>query len=189
MRIIGLIFFDRTVNVEVYMNIFEEFCAQLTEEERQSFFFQQDGATCHTSQVSLQWVHDIFSAERTVIKNLWPPHFPDLTTCNYFVWWHLKSMVYKSNPHTIQELNDNISHAVAAIRSTILHRVYLNMIRRAQLCIDAGGNHFHHLLWWFILSAFGYFINFCIYAMLWTRSTFLWPTVYIVLYIQPADGF
>ena len=54
MRIIGLIFFDRTVNVEVYMNIFEEFCAQLTEEERQSFFFQQDGATCHTSQVSLQ---------------------------------------------------------------------------------------------------------------------------------------
>ena len=52
MCIIGRIFFDRTVNTEVYMNIFEEFYAQLTEEERQSFFFQQDGATCHTSQVS-----------------------------------------------------------------------------------------------------------------------------------------
>jgi hypothetical protein len=52
-RIIGPIVFDRTVNTEVYMNIFEEFCAQLTEEERQSFFFQQDGATCHTSRVSL----------------------------------------------------------------------------------------------------------------------------------------
>jgi hypothetical protein len=38
-RIIGPIFFDRTVNTEAYMNIFEEFCAQLTEEERQSFFF------------------------------------------------------------------------------------------------------------------------------------------------------
>jgi hypothetical protein len=33
-HIIGSIFFDRTVNMEVYMNIFEEFCTQLTEEER-----------------------------------------------------------------------------------------------------------------------------------------------------------
>jgi len=45
MCIIGPIFFDRTVNTQVYVNIFEEFCAQLTEEERESFFFQQVGAT------------------------------------------------------------------------------------------------------------------------------------------------
>jgi len=55
-------------------------------------------------------------------------------------------MVYELNLHTIQELKDNISHAVAAIKITVLHRVYLNMIRRAQLCVDAGVNHFHHLL-------------------------------------------
>jgi len=55
-------------------------------------------------------------------------------------------MVYKSNLHTIQELKDNISHAVADSKITIVHRVYLNMIRRAQLCIGAGGNHFQHLL-------------------------------------------
>jgi hypothetical protein len=48
------------------------------------------------------------------------------------------------------------------------------MIRRAQLCIDAGGNHFKHLLWWYILSAFAYCINFCICAMLRTRATFSW---------------
>jgi hypothetical protein len=41
---------------------------------------------------------------------------------------------------------DIISHTAAAIKSTILHRVYLNMIKRALLCIDAGGNHFQHLL-------------------------------------------
>jgi len=46
--------------------------------------------------------------------------------------------------HTIEELKD-ISHAVAAIKITMLHRVYLNMIRRAELCIDAGGNHLQHL--------------------------------------------
>ena len=100
----------------------------------------------------------------TVSKNLWTPRSPDLTTCNYFLWGHLESMVYESNLHTIQELKD-ISHTVAAIKITILYRVYLNMIRRVQLCIDAGGNHFQHLLCWFNLSAFGYYINFCIYAM------------------------
>ena len=63
-----------------------------------------------------------------------------------FLWGHLKSTVYESNPHTIQELKDNISHAVAAIKITMLHRVYLTTITRAQLCIDAGGNHLQHLL-------------------------------------------
>jgi hypothetical protein len=32
--IIGPIFFERTVNTDVYLNIFEEFCAPLKEEER-----------------------------------------------------------------------------------------------------------------------------------------------------------
>jgi hypothetical protein len=64
-----------------------------------------------------------------------------LPTSNY-----VEVTVYESNPHTIQELKDSISQAVAAIKITMLHRVYLNMIRRAQLCIDAGGNHFQHLL-------------------------------------------
>jgi len=85
-RINGPIFLDRTVNTEVYMNIFEELCAELTEKERQSFFFQQDGPTCHTSRVSLQRVHHVFFEEWTVSKNLWLPHSPDLTTCNYFLW-------------------------------------------------------------------------------------------------------
>ena len=70
-----------------------------------------------------------------------------------------KSTVYEWNPHTIQELKDNISHSAAAIKITMLHRVYLNMIRRAQLCVDARGNHLQHLLWRYILSAFGYCIN------------------------------
>jgi len=40
----------------------------------------------------------------------------------------------------------SIPHAVAGIKITMLHRVHLKMIRRAQLCTDAGGIHFQHLL-------------------------------------------
>ena len=112
-------------------------------------------------------------------KTLWPPRSPDLTTSDCFLWGYLKSKVYKSNPHRIQELKDDISQSVAAIKITTLHLVYLNMIRRGQLCIDAGGNHFHYLLWWLIFSKFGYCIKFCIYAMLRTWDTFLWPILFI----------
>ena len=76
-----------------------------------------------------------------------------------FLWGHLKSTVYESNPHTIQKLKVNIRHAAAAIKVTMLHRVNLNIMTRKQLCIDAGGNHFQHLLWCYILSAFAYCIN------------------------------
>jgi hypothetical protein len=88
--------------------------------------------------VSLQRVHDVLFEERTVSKNLLQSRSPDLS---------LETLEnYESNPHTIQELKDNISHAAAAIKITVLHRVYLNMIKRTQLCTDAGGNHFQHLL-------------------------------------------
>jgi len=40
----------------------------------------------------------------------------------------MKSTVYESNPHTTQELKDNTSHAVAAIKITMLYRLYLNMV-------------------------------------------------------------
>ena len=135
-------------------------------------------ATCDTSRVLPQWVHDIFSEERIVSKHLWPPRSPDLTTCDYFLWGQLKNTEYESNPRTIQEMKENIDHAVAAIKVTMLNRVYQNVIRRVQMCIDAGVNHFQQLLWWYTLSVFGYCINFCIYAMLRTWATFSWPTLY-----------
>jgi len=72
---------------------------------------------------------------------------------------------------------------------SLLHRVYINIIRRAQLCTDAGGSHFQHLLWRYVLSAFGYCINFCIYAMLRTRATFSWPTLYYYRYDKTNTGF
>ena len=52
------------------------------------------------------------------------PHLPGGRN---FLWGHLESTVYESNPHTIQELKD-ISQAVAAIKITVLHRAYLNMV-------------------------------------------------------------
>ena len=49
-RIVDSILFNNTVNSQVYVTeLLQTFLAQLTEEEREYAFFQQDGATAHTS--------------------------------------------------------------------------------------------------------------------------------------------
>ena len=48
-KIVGPIFFESTVNTDVYLHILEQFNDQLTPQDKMQFFFLQDGATCHTS--------------------------------------------------------------------------------------------------------------------------------------------
>ncbi|GFG35962.1 hypothetical protein Cfor_02926, partial [Coptotermes formosanus] len=84
--------------------------------------------------------------ERTVSKGLWPPRSPDLSTCDFYVWGYLKGKVYKSNPHTLDELRKDIRSAVETIGVPVLRTVYPNMVTRAQRCIYSQGCRFQHLL-------------------------------------------
>jgi hypothetical protein len=51
--------------------------------------FQQDGATCHTSNASMTEIESYFG-DRLITKNLWPPRSPDLTPPGFFLWGLLK---------------------------------------------------------------------------------------------------
>jgi hypothetical protein len=143
-RIIGPIFFDTTVNTGTYLQIFENFYSQLTENERQQCFFQH--ATCHTSHHSLTRIHETSTEERTVSKGLWPPHSPDLSSCDFYLWGYLKGKMYENNPKTIDELKENIHRSIEAININVLRKVSLNVISCAKKCVEAQGGHFQHLL-------------------------------------------
>jgi len=39
--------------MEVYLQIVKEFVNQLTDDELTTLYYQQDGATCHTSNASM----------------------------------------------------------------------------------------------------------------------------------------
>jgi len=52
-RIIGPVFFDVTIKTAAYMEIFNNFVNQLDDEELSIGYFQQDGATSHTSHASM----------------------------------------------------------------------------------------------------------------------------------------
>ena len=48
---------------------------------------------------------------------MWPPHSPDLNTCDFYLWGHLKSMV--NNPwmisKTLDDLKANIEREIKKI--------------------------------------------------------------------------
>ena len=145
-RIIGPIFFNETVNTNVHLQVYSDFSAQLTPKEKRYAYFQQDGNTCHTSDLSLTTIHTVFTAERTIGKGLWPPRSPDLSPCDYFLWGFLKSRVYHNNPRTIDTLKNNIRQEISNIPQRVLRNVFNNMLKRAELCFVLDGEHFEHRL-------------------------------------------
>ena len=78
---------------------------QLKDDELITGYYQQDGATCHTSNVSMREIESFFQ-DRIISKYLWPPRSPDLTPADFFLWGLLKGKVYKNTPPTIEQLKD-----------------------------------------------------------------------------------
>ena len=134
------------MNIDVYLHILEQFNDQLTPQDKMQLFFQQDGAKCHTSHKSLTRVHDMFSEDRTISKELWPPRSPDLSLCDFYLWGTLNQKVYVNNPHNVDQLKENITNAIRRITREELQAVSANVVKRAQKCIHVNGEQFQHLL-------------------------------------------
>jgi hypothetical protein len=71
-----------------------------------------------------------FFQDRLISKNLWPSRSPDLSSPDFFLWGYLKETVYQENPHTLEDLRNNITNAVQGITADVLRRVCRNMCRR-----------------------------------------------------------
>lgn len=73
-------------------------------------YFQQDGATCHTSRETIELLHEKFPG-RVISRNgdvNWPSRSCDLTPLDFFLWGYVKDKVYANAPQTIDALKDNI---------------------------------------------------------------------------------
>jgi hypothetical protein len=79
---------------------------------------------------------------------VWPPRSPDLTPADFYLWGHLKSIVYAQRCNTRDELWNAIEEAGRTIRNMpdVFQRTRNSWRNRAQLCIDCNGGRFQHLL-------------------------------------------
>jgi hypothetical protein len=101
----------------------------LEKEERLYSVFQHNSATACTAYISLEALHVVYS-DCIISCGLWHPHSPDLTPCDFYLWGCLKDQVYKTNPHTLEELRNNNCHEISAASVEELQRGNTNMFRR-----------------------------------------------------------
>ena len=110
-------------------------------------WFQQDGATPHTSNESLAWVQQRFP-DRPISRGCdpqWSPHSPDMNPPDFYMWGYLKERVYGNNPRTIPDLKAAITAAVSAIPKEECGRVIENLAHRIQMCLQRQGTHLEHI--------------------------------------------
>lgn len=144
--IIGPFFFraGETVNGDRYRWMLAHFVLpQMREKGLKEFWFQQDGATCHTARSTMDYLRRKFLG-RVISKGGdidWPPRSPDLAAPDFFLWGFLKSKVYANKPKTIEELKNNIRDEIAAISSETLAHTMENAEKRAHFCLSNKGGH------------------------------------------------
>jgi hypothetical protein len=78
----------------------------LLEVDEQDSCFQQDGATTHTTNSTMQMSE--FFGGRIISRNLWPPRSPDLSPPDLYLWGFFEGEhVQKQPTHTLEELKQN----------------------------------------------------------------------------------
>ena len=78
----------------------------------------------------------------------WPARSPDLNPLDFFLWGHMKSIVYAQKSDSEHELLHRIMIAAREIINSprTLENAVASLNRRTEMCINNGGGHFEQLL-------------------------------------------
>lgn len=140
-----------TLNAERYREeIIRRFIDEIHGDELQFGYFQQDGATAHTSHETLNMIREFFD-NRIISRNTpipYPPRSCDLTPCDFFLWPYIKNSIFQQPIQDLNELRHRILEKINEINNhpTMLQNVINSIRRRYQKCLDVDGGHFDHLL-------------------------------------------
>ena len=84
---------------------------------RKEQWFQQDDATPHTANTTMEWLDRRFAGRLISRRRIpeWSLHSPDLNPPDFCLWVFLKDVGYKNNPQTIAELKVAITQQIYGI--------------------------------------------------------------------------
>lgn len=112
-------------------------------------WLQQDGAPPHYAREVREFLDETFferwMGRRGTIE--WPPRSPDLTPLDYFLWGHLKNVVYKTKPLDLEDLKRRIENECRRIEEIgCLHNVLNAFPQYLAYCQEVNGRQFKHLI-------------------------------------------
>ncbi len=106
---------------------------------------QLDDARPYVLTNTMHFLRKFFN-ERLISSNLWPPHSPNLSPLDFFLWGYLKNSVYMTSPRNPEELKGNIAQEIENIDQKTLKHVFLNFMKLCQSLKVNSGLNFQHLL-------------------------------------------
>lgn len=147
-EIVGPVFFRQTLNSDRYLNMLQtslmDYLENLSLEVRANMFFQQDGASVHSTLPVRRWLDRVFPNAwiGRYSANPWPARSPDLTPMDFFLWGYLKEKVYIERPfRNIAHLEETITNCIRSVTPQMLRNVHSEMHRRTMRCIENDGGH------------------------------------------------
>ena len=76
----------------------------------------------------------------------WPHRSPDLTPLDFYLWGHLKTVVYRTKRNSLEDLENIILDAVSGIFHQHVQNVLSQFSKRLVHCQVTEGRHFEHLI-------------------------------------------
>lgn len=151
-HVVGPYFFDGHLNGAMFLDFISNHLPELLENIplhiRQRLWLQLDGAPAHF-QVNVRNELNRRYPNRWIGRGgpqNWPARSPDLTSPDFFLWGHIKSIVYDIPPTTPNNMKERIRAAFLSIPPRMLINVGQSFKKRIRLCIENDGHHFEHLL-------------------------------------------
>lgn len=152
--VIGPYLLPARLTGEAYATFIEDVLPELLEDVpydiRQNMLFMHDGAPPHFSRVAREYLNANFPGRwiGRLGPIAWPPRSPDMTPLDFFVWGHVKSLVYETPVNNVEELVARIILAFDDIREhpAMFPKIRRSTVKRYNLCVNHGGRHFENYL-------------------------------------------
>ena len=94
----------------------------IEEEDIGNIWFQQDGATCHTAEATLDVLRPVLE-DRIINRRL---RSCDFTPLDCYLWSAAKDKCYADKPERNDALKDNIREAIGEIQLYTIDNVLIN---------------------------------------------------------------
>lgn len=150
----GPFFFDRSLDANTYIEMlnssfFNHTVMEMFAQNRR--IFQQDGAPPHTARRTRDFLNFKTNSKWIGIGSpyiTWPPHSPDLTPMDFFLWGHLKQRVYGhgiSYRGNMETLKQTIIDEFNRIDQEIINKACVKEFKeRLDEVIKQNGDHITH---------------------------------------------
>ena len=155
-RLIGPFVFDNNLTGNTYEAFLRNELPGLLEDipltirSQMYRYYQHDGAPPHYTRHVREFLNESFPNRWLGHGGpvAWPPRSPDLTPLYYYLWGHMKTLVYETKVDSRAALRCRIFAAAEQIRNHP-HNIATasgSLLIRAENCIATGGGHFEQLL-------------------------------------------